>query len=176
VSEWLLLSANSASFQLYHGESKLIFNEMVMRSALFYTNTPNWLFILLDRQSLSHNVLYWVYLAWAGFELTTLVVIGTDCIGICKSNYRTMTTAPSHLASTLYLIYFNEDLFIIDQSCRWKHIQWNDITNIKAISQWYYCIQRMFLRNFCKWANVWQSGKPSNKTSLCIKQSCYMLR
>jgi hypothetical protein len=44
----LLFSANSASFQLYHGESKLIFNEMVMRSALFYTNTPNWLFILLD--------------------------------------------------------------------------------------------------------------------------------
>ena len=28
-----------------------------------------------------------------GFELTTLVVIGTDCIGSCKSNYHTnMTT------------------------------------------------------------------------------------
>jgi hypothetical protein len=27
----------------------------------------------------------------AGFELTTLVVIGTDCIGSCKSNYHTMT-------------------------------------------------------------------------------------
>jgi hypothetical protein len=35
VSEWLLLSANSAIFQLYHGENKLIFNEMIMRSALF---------------------------------------------------------------------------------------------------------------------------------------------
>jgi hypothetical protein len=32
-----------------------------------------------------------------GFELTTLVVIGTDCIGSCKSNYHTIITtmAPS---------------------------------------------------------------------------------
>ena len=27
-----------------------------------------------------------------GFELTTLVVIGTDCIGSCDSNYHTITT------------------------------------------------------------------------------------
>jgi len=27
-----------------------------------------------------------------GFELTTLVVIGTDCIGSIKSNYHTITT------------------------------------------------------------------------------------
>jgi hypothetical protein len=30
--------------------------------------------------------------AWAGFELTTLVVIGTDCIGSFKSKYHTFTT------------------------------------------------------------------------------------
>jgi hypothetical protein len=29
----LLFNANSAIFQLYHGENKLIFNEMMMRSA-----------------------------------------------------------------------------------------------------------------------------------------------
>jgi hypothetical protein len=29
---------------------------------------------------------------WTGFKLTTLVVIGTDCIGSCKSNYHTITT------------------------------------------------------------------------------------
>ena len=28
----------------------------------------------------------------AGFELTTLVVIGTGCLGSCKSNYHTITT------------------------------------------------------------------------------------
>ena len=35
VSEWLLFSANSAIFQLYRGENKLIFNEMTIRSALY---------------------------------------------------------------------------------------------------------------------------------------------
>ena len=40
---------------------------------------------------LSHNRV-WVHLAWGGFELTTLVVIGTDCIGSCKSNNHTITT------------------------------------------------------------------------------------
>jgi hypothetical protein len=29
---------------------------------------------------------------WTGFELTTLVVIDTDCTGSCKSNYHTITT------------------------------------------------------------------------------------
>ena len=31
--EWLLFNANSTIFQLYHGENKLIFNKMMMRSA-----------------------------------------------------------------------------------------------------------------------------------------------
>ena len=31
-------------------------------------------------------------LSWSRFELTTSVVIGTDCIGSCKSNYHTITT------------------------------------------------------------------------------------
>jgi hypothetical protein len=35
VSERLLFNANSAIFQLYHGEIKLNFNEMMMRSALY---------------------------------------------------------------------------------------------------------------------------------------------
>jgi hypothetical protein len=35
VSERLLFNANSAIFQLYHGSNKLIFNEMLMMSALF---------------------------------------------------------------------------------------------------------------------------------------------
>ena len=32
-------------------------------------------------------MLYLVHLAWAGFELTTSLVIGTDCKDSCKSNY-----------------------------------------------------------------------------------------
>jgi hypothetical protein len=35
VSEWKLFDANSAIVQLYHGENKLILNEIEMTSALF---------------------------------------------------------------------------------------------------------------------------------------------
>jgi len=34
LSEWLL-NTNPAIFQLYNGENKLIFNEMMMRSTLY---------------------------------------------------------------------------------------------------------------------------------------------
>ena len=37
-------------------------------------------------------MLYRVHLTRAGFQLTTLVVIDTDCIGSCKSNYHKTTT------------------------------------------------------------------------------------
>ena len=39
-----------------------------------------------------HAMLYRVHLVCVGFELTTLVEIGTACIGILKSNYHTITT------------------------------------------------------------------------------------
>ena len=41
---------------------------------------------------LYHITLYGVHLGMSGFELTTLVMIGTDCIGRYKSNYYTMST------------------------------------------------------------------------------------
>jgi hypothetical protein len=41
---------------------------------------------------LYHIMLYRVHLAWAGFELKTLVVICTDWKGSCKFNYHTITT------------------------------------------------------------------------------------
>ena len=45
---------------------------------------------------LYHIMLYRVHLAWAGFELTTLVMIDTDYIRSYKSNYHMIntTTAP----------------------------------------------------------------------------------
>jgi hypothetical protein len=43
---------------------------------------------------------------WSRFELTTSVVIGTDCIGSCKSNYHTITTrtAPDFHLKCHYLL------------------------------------------------------------------------
>ena len=36
--------------------------------------------------------LYHIALLWEGFQLTTLVVIGTDCTFSCKSNHHTIAT------------------------------------------------------------------------------------
>ena len=48
--------------------------------------------------NLYHIMLYWIHLARARFELTTLVAICTDCIGSYKSNYHMITTtAPPYL-------------------------------------------------------------------------------
>ena len=47
LSEWVsdcCFNVNSTIFQLYHGE-KLIFNEMMTRSAMYYTNTLSWFFL-----------------------------------------------------------------------------------------------------------------------------------
>ena len=41
---------------------------------------------------LYHIMLYRVHLSWAVFKLTRLMVIGTECIGSCISNYHTIMT------------------------------------------------------------------------------------
>ena len=44
--------------------------------------------------------LYQIHLVWGGFELTPLVVIGTDFIDSCNSNYNTITTTTAHEKKT----------------------------------------------------------------------------
>ena len=48
------------------------------------------------------------HIIWSRFELTTSVVIGTDCIGSCKSKYHTITatTAPLLYICCVYLCPF----------------------------------------------------------------------
>ena len=68
MTEWLLLSANSAIVQLYYGENKLILNEIMMvRSALFLINTLSLICIVLAHwnnslrvdMSLHSDTLFW---------------------------------------------------------------------------------------------------------------------
>jgi hypothetical protein len=67
------------------------------RGGQFYLVYPEKTIDLLQvTDILYHIMLYRERLVWAGFELTPLVVIATDCIGSCKSNYHTImaTMAP----------------------------------------------------------------------------------
>jgi hypothetical protein len=83
MSEWLLFNANSAIVKLYHGENKLIFNEMMMRSALYYTNTLSCIFFIVLAHwnnsprvdlSLHSDTLFWFR------DQSLLVLLNAACL------------------------------------------------------------------------------------------------
>jgi hypothetical protein len=80
---WCLMPL-STIFQLYRG------GQIYWWRKPEYLEKTNDLPKVTDKHN--HIMLYWVNLVWAGFELTTLVMIGTVCIGSCKSNHHTITT------------------------------------------------------------------------------------
>jgi hypothetical protein len=83
LSEWLLLSVNSAIVHLYYGESKSIFNEMMMRSALFSTNMLSWIFIVLARRNNSPRVdmsLHSVTLFWFRANQSLVFLLNAACL------------------------------------------------------------------------------------------------
>jgi hypothetical protein len=77
----------------------------------------------------SLTMLYRVHIVWAGFEIITLMVICTDCIGSYKSNYHTITTttAPAdwrnrHVSQTNYPATGNMQRTTTTLLSPWKRI------------------------------------------------------
>jgi hypothetical protein len=63
-----------------------------------------------------HIMLYRVHLAWVEFELTTLVVIGTDCIGSYKFNYHAITTMTAPRSTNIIHNVMNHKIY--DFNCQ----------------------------------------------------------
>jgi hypothetical protein len=86
---WWYLMLLSTIFQLYRGGQ--LYWWRISENPEKTIDLPK----VTDR--LLHNVVHVEYTSpWAGFELSTLMVIGTDCTAGCRSNYPTImtTTAP----------------------------------------------------------------------------------
>jgi hypothetical protein len=67
---------------------------------------------------LYHIMLYRVHTTWVGFELTTLVVIGTDCIGSYISNYHSITATTEFDVWTNYPVSIMQFGVIFEFYCQ----------------------------------------------------------
>ena len=69
--------------------------QLYRRGQFYWRRKPEYPEKTTDLQQVTdklyHIMLFRVYITSAGFKLTTLVVMGTDCIGSYKSNYHTIT-------------------------------------------------------------------------------------
>ena len=124
VSEWLLFNANSLIFQLYYGENKLIINKMMMRSALFWTKTLSWIFIVIAQwnncprieMSLHSDTLFWfranqslLFLRNAALlsveaPNTNVIVLGLTRPGLEPMIYRTRGEHANHYTTDAVLL------------------------------------------------------------------------
>ena len=133
VIDWLLVNANSAMFQLYHGENKLIFNEMMMRSALFKTNMLSWILIVLAHWNNSPRVdmsLHSDALSWFRVNQSLIFLLNTACLAdyqqipislslvwpVRGSKPRFTTLEASTLTSTPPMRFLNNRAQCISQS------------------------------------------------------------
>jgi hypothetical protein len=103
---------------------------MVFNATFNNISVISWRSVLLVEEIIDTDKLYHIMLytsPWSRFELTTSVVIGTDCTYICKSSYHTIsaTTATYVPVGKLFLL---QQLKRKKKKLKWISIFRNDDT------------------------------------------------
>ena len=117
---------------------------------------------------LYHRILYRVHLAWARFKLTTLVVIGTECIGNYKSNYRRITTtaAPYTFWPATYIWqYLLYHVIILIYIGHMSHTIWKyaNLCCLGSITYFavFFCVRWLRVIVDCSFCPYWWNYSPS---------------
>ena len=135
-------------------------------------------------QTLSHT-LYQVHLAWAGFELTMLVMICTDCICSYKSNYYTITTTMhAHVVYSYFTVmriaHFMAkhliDFFIFFRKMKIVDLwyMWSVINNRKYYICWGAILSPQTSPN--RWQFKWSSRKLFIMFTITVKLHSILIR
>jgi hypothetical protein len=84
----------------------MVFNATFINISVISWRSVHWWKKPQVTDKLDHIMLY--ISPWVEFQLITTVVIGTDCIGSCKSNYHTITasTTPWFLNCSDCVVFF----------------------------------------------------------------------
>jgi len=84
--------------------------------------------------------LYHIMLFRTGFEVTTLVVIGTDCTGSCKSNYHMITTT----TTPPYMIQIQDKNCVVDVCLAGFHLLQTNSHFFQKQMKCHYLIGQLF--------------------------------
>jgi hypothetical protein len=78
---------------------------------------------------------------WSTFELITSVVIGTDCMGSCKSNYRVIKGTSAQWKLHCYNIYTIKGLIWAAKRASLLNIVEGCVTQEETQTNWYWSIK-----------------------------------
>jgi hypothetical protein len=103
---WLLFNVNSSIFQLFQGENKLIFSEMMMRPALYSTNMLTWILIVLAHWNNSPWIDMSPYsdtISWFPAKQSLLFLLNDSCLGEMKQTpFHSLCLTWSGLEPSIY--------------------------------------------------------------------------